>query len=231
MEILNQDLYSLRNEAHFQFQTEFCDTVVASNPETLKIKSEFDAYLPLYRQEEEALNKIMKSAITEDIWAADKGRDFTFRGLAGTNRSAQNHFNAEIAVAAKRLQIVFDRHGNLTQKTFNEETASIHSLLLELKGDYAADVETVQLGDWVQELDANNRAFDALMKERYDESAARSSLVLKEVRKEVDAAYRNIVKRINALAFIEGGEVYDNFILRMNVVVEKYNSLVAGRRK
>jgi len=220
----------LRVDEHFQFNTEFCDLVTRVNPATLKIEPQFNAYLALYAREDEALKKITKSAITDDIQQADHVRDVTFSGMTGANRAALKHFRPEKVTAAKRLQVLFDTYGNIARKPLNEQTSAIYNLLQELKGAYAADVAAAGIDDWVQELEANNGAFDLLVKSRYDESAQRTNLVLKEERLRVDDAYRTIVERINALMLIEGGEAYENFIRQFNVVIEKYKNAIARRQ-
>ncbi len=82
----------------------------------------------------------------------------------------------------------------------------------------------------MEELERKNQALDELIKQRYDESAQRSDLVLKEVRAQVDDAYRAITERIDALMLIEGSVVYEEFIRRLNVVIEKYNNTLARRQ-
>jgi len=68
-------LIRLRNDANFQFHTEFKELAEKLTPEALKIKPLFEAYLPLYEKVDLALKKIVKSAITEQIQDADKARD------------------------------------------------------------------------------------------------------------------------------------------------------------
>jgi hypothetical protein len=205
--------------------------VEAVTPAALKIVALFNAWLALYAQEDDALKKIMKSVFTEDLHVADHVRDEVYSGMAEANRSALKHFRAEVKVAAKRLKIVFDTYGNVARLPLNEETAAIYNLLQELNGNYASDVATVGIGDWVQELEAQNNAFEHLYKERYDETALRTDLVMKDVRTQIDAAYRTIIERIDALCVIEGSEIYTTFIKRLNAVVEKYHNNVAMRKK
>ena len=119
MKVEKIDLHSLRNDEHFQFNTEFRDMVKVADPEKLKVKPQFDAYLPLYAQEDEALKKIMKSAITADIEAADHVRDLTFRGISDAAKSALRHFKPETQAAARRLQVLFDTYGNVARKPMN----------------------------------------------------------------------------------------------------------------
>ena len=49
MKIEDIALSRLRNDEHFQFNTEFGDAVNRFDAQTLKIKTEFDIYVPLFR--------------------------------------------------------------------------------------------------------------------------------------------------------------------------------------
>jgi hypothetical protein len=229
MKIKSNDNTQLRNDEHFQFQTEFRDLVNAAGAETLKIKSLFDAYLPCYNDEDEAFRKIAKSAITADVEAADQLRDTTFRGLTGSNKAALNHYDAETGAAARRLKVLFDTYGNLAVKPLNEETSALYNLLQELTGAYAQDIQTAGLTGWVNKLDADNKAFAALVKMRNDENAAKTQLKMKETRAAVDKAYATIVERINALIIVEGKANYSDFVNKLNGYIEKYNNTLAQR--
>ncbi len=230
MKIETIHLNNLRNNEHFQLQTEFHKLVTESTPQALKIELAFAAYLPLYAKEDEALVKITKSAFSADIEEADRRRDQLFRGMADANLSALNHFKPEVSAAARRLQIVFDTYGNVAAKPLNEETSALNNLLQDLRTGYAAEVEQVGLGDWARELLAANAAFEDLVHRRYGETSQRSDLVLKEVRMQVDAAYNAIAERVNALMLLEGSPTHKEFIRRLNAVVEKYKNLLAQRR-
>jgi hypothetical protein len=69
MKINQIGLNRLRNDANFQFHTEFKELAEKLNPEALKIKHQFEAYLPLYDKVGLALKKIAKSSITEQTSA------------------------------------------------------------------------------------------------------------------------------------------------------------------
>jgi len=58
----------------------------------------------------------------------------------------------------------------------------------------------------------------------------RTDLVLKECRQAVDDVYHAIVDRINALVIIEGDAAYAEFIRHLNIVIDKYMSILAHRR-
>jgi hypothetical protein len=113
MKISSIHLNNMRNDAHFQFHTEFKDLVVQQNPLTLKVKPQFDGYLPLYNRVDDALKKIVKSEFTAKIHEADKARDEIYLGIVETNTAALRHFNPNVRQAAERLKILFDTYGNV----------------------------------------------------------------------------------------------------------------------
>jgi len=69
------DKSRLRNDEHFQFNTEFRDLVAKEGAQNLKIETQFAAYLPLYDKEDEGIKRVSKSIFTTKIHEADKARD------------------------------------------------------------------------------------------------------------------------------------------------------------
>ncbi|MCL2101233.1 MAG: DUF6261 family protein [Fibromonadales bacterium] len=213
---------NMRNDSHFQFHTEFKDLVAKSGAEALKIGQQFQSYIPLYDRVDIALKKINKSVLTEQIQEADKARDEIWEGIINMNAAALKHFSPETREAAKRLKIVFDTYGNIARKPLNEQTSATYNILQELEGKYTGDVAVVGIQQWVAELKARNNAFGDLVKERFDESALKTDIVLRDARRELDGVYRTIVERINALVIVEGAAAYEAFIRTLNVIVKKY---------
>lgn len=229
MKIARINLSSLRNEEHFQFQTEFKNEINLFGAKTLNIETAFATYLPLYDQEEKALQPIRKSATTEQLVDADTERDDIYRGLTDAVKSALNHFDPNKRAAASRLKVLFDQYGNVARKPYNEETAAINKIMVEVKGAYAADVAALAINDWFTMLETKNNAFDTLMKSRYSEEAGKTELRMNEVRLTVDTAYREVVDRIDALILINGHRGYENFTREHNARVEKYSNILAQR--
>jgi hypothetical protein len=224
-----------RNDEHFQYMSEVKGLTVELDPKELKISSQFERLTELFEQEDAALKKINKSVLTKEIQDADKQRDMIFRGIVLSNEAAiLKSFRPEVAKAAKNLKILLDTYGNVAQKPLNEETSAIYNLLQELNGKYAPDVATVNIADWVTELAAENAEFEKLVKDRYDETALKTDLVLKDVRLKVDEAYREMVKRVEALLFVEDDktqkEKYSTFLKKLNVITGKYNNTLAQRQ-
>lgn len=229
MKILTIRASKLRNEEHYQFQTEFKGLVEQNTPATLNIEAAWAVYQPLYVNEGEALNVIRKSAVTDLLPDADNTRDSLFRGLCDTVAGAANHFNTAVKEAAFRVQVLLDHYGNINIKPYNEQTAATNSLIDDLNNDYAADVATLGIGDWITALKSANGNFTALLQERYSEEAGKSHLIMKEVRNQIDEAYRTITERIGALMIVNGEEAYAGFVNELNQRVEKYNTILAQR--
>jgi len=229
MKIIKIHTIHLRNDEHFQFHTEFKDLVVKETPQKLKIQPQFEAYLPLYERVDEAFKRISKSSITAQLQEADKARDDIFLGMADTAKAALKHFNPEVQAAAGRLKVLFDTYGNIAIKPLNEQTSATYNILQELQGKYAQDAEAVGITQWAVELQARNNAFSSLMKERFDETASKCDIVLKEARAELDQSYFAIRERINALAIVEGEADYENFIRTLNAVIAKYTAILNMR--
>jgi len=82
---------------------------------------------------------------------------------------------------------------------------------------------------WAAELQTLNNAFSGLMKERFDETASRCDIVLREARAELDQSYFAIREKINALVIVEGAADYENFIRTLNAVVAKYTAILNSR--
>jgi hypothetical protein len=223
MKIEKLRVHHLRNDAHFQFHTEFHDLVVKHCPQKMKIKPQFDAYKSLYEREDEALKKISKSALTDKIHEADKARDEIYLGMADVNKGMCRHFNKDTADAAVRIKIVLDTYGNIAKKPLNEQTSAVYNIVQDLRGDkYASYVTASGLSEWVDELDSRNIALEALMKERFGETAAKSDIVMTYARKELDEAYRQICEIINVYAMLEDAREYEEFIRTLNAVIAKY---------
>jgi len=225
------DTTRLRNEAYFQFHTEFRDLVVASEVEVLKIELQFNTYKPLYNKVNEAIKKVAKSAFTAKIHEADRARCEIWAGMTEINFASLKHFNPEIRAAAARLQIVFDSCEKVARKyAKGVTTAEVYNILKELD-KHKADMALVGLLQWAIELKIRNATLENLVKGRSEEAAYKSNIVLKKARRELDVVYRTIVERVNALIVVEGEAAYERFAKSLNTVVEKYAEKHLPRRQ
>jgi hypothetical protein len=124
MTIKNLHLAHLRNDAHFQFHTEFRDLVMKHTPSALKVAPLWGVYAAHYSREDEALKRIVKSAVTRQIQEADASRDEAFSALAETQSAAVKHYLSARREAARRVQVVFDTYGNVAKKPTRERMSA-----------------------------------------------------------------------------------------------------------
>jgi len=220
---------NLRNEEWFQFYTEFKNVAEEYTAETLEIEDLFTRFLTLYANADEALEVIRKSLSTRQIAEADRERDAIFRGFSDAVKSAGNHFQGNKRLAAEHLRIIFNQYGNVTRKPYDEETASIYNFLQDMKAN-EEHVTELGLSDWVKELEMQNKAFESYMKNRYDETASRTTLRMKEIRLDTDRCYRNILDRIDALIIVKGETTFAPFVRDMAVRADRFEKMLAQRK-
>lgn len=229
MEILKIDLSRLRNEEHFNYHTEANELITRFTVEALKLQRYYPAFETTLNTEAEALNVLQKSIFTGPIANADHTRDTTTEGMEDMIDAGLRHFKPKVREAARRLKIVFEGQGNITTKPYDQQTAATTKLIETLENKYADDVASVGLNDWLAELKRNNQAVITLVGERYTDETGKTPVKMKAARKALDAAYRNVVKMIDALVFVEGPEAYEAFIEELNQRIEKYNTRLNQR--
>jgi len=69
-----------------------------------------------------------------------------------------------------------------------------------------------------------------LKESRYSEDASKTQLVMKEARTKVDASYRAMVTRINALIIVNGDAAYKTFVNELNARIDSSNLIIAQRQ-
>jgi hypothetical protein len=228
MKVTKTNLHSYRNEQWFQFYTEFNRlTGIYTN---LGLDEQLALFRSLYDKADEALEIIRKSDKTELISDVDLKRDHTFRGFSGSVKALANHFDQGKQEAVRQLQIVLKHYGVVNSLPHDEETAAIHNLLQDLKTTYSPQIALLGLGEWVEELEKDNNAFQVLVADRNTEEATRCSLRMIEVRKETDALYRQIIERLEALIVINGEATYTPFVNELNNLIKHNNNTLASRQ-
>jgi hypothetical protein len=229
MEIKTLHLLLLQNEEHYKFAFDFKGLVNEFTPAKLKIEPEFTVFGSSLDDEHAALDIVHKSAFTAQAITADEARDTPTQGLNIVVDGMLHHFDPAIAHAAYNVKVVLDSFAGITRLAYEKQTAATIKLLDNLKGTLAGDIATLGLTAWVTEIEAKNTAFDKLVAGRYDEINDKTRLRMKDVRVKVDAAYKAIVTRINALIIVEGEANYEGFVNKLNLHIDSYNNDIAQR--
>jgi len=223
-------LNNLRNEEHYQFQTEFKSLVDQSTPLSLNIDSDYASYLLHYAEEGEALNLVRKSALSDELPDADHHRNDILHGMFDAVKSASKHFKPETKTVAIHLQVLFDHYSDITTKPYDMKTSAISSFIVELTTTHASESSALDLNEWITELQSANDAFVNIKNNRYSEDAAKTQFRMKAVRTDVDTWYRTITERINAFITINGDAAYKSFVTELNLRITKYSNIIAQRK-
>jgi len=221
---------NLRNHQHFELFDVVKALLGGFAAIVQKVQPQYDAFVRCLRDEDEALQRIVKSRWTPKVKAADEERDNYFRGLMSALKAELRSPDPAMREAAENVKIATDAYGNLAIKQYDEESSGIYNLLQDLTGKYAADVAKVGLRTWVERLETANNNFRQLMKERGDETAEKTELAMKESREKTEKAYRSLIEQIEALAKVEGPDAYAEFVRRHNVEVDRFNDTVARQK-
>jgi len=220
----------MRNDEHFQYFVEVITLVTRHGADRLKIETQFAELLTAHGIADEALRNIAKSALTEEVRQLDKRRDTALAGMNDKLKGAQKHFREEVREAARRVRIAMDVYKNIARLPLHEQTSAVYNLLQELRGRYAADVQAVEIHEWVDELENANNALAQMMRDRRDEAIElKPAASMKAARKMLDDALNALTQRLNALAVVEGDAGYREFIIALNTLTADFHGRLNRR--
>jgi hypothetical protein len=220
----------LRNEAHYQFISAVIALLMRFPWLTDRLGELFGLLQTLFAKEDTVVDYIRKSDFSAKIADADERLDNAIIGFGETVKGALHHFREAVADAALSLTNLMKTYGNIIRKNYDEELAAITNLLQELEGAYADKVIVISgLAEWITEIKAASAELASLLALRNTEKAAKPQERMGTVRREVDAAYRDVVAKIEALALIEGADAYAPVINELNALVERFNKIRARK--
>ncbi|MDR1339929.1 MAG: DUF6261 family protein [Prevotellaceae bacterium] len=225
--ILRINLNGLKNETHVQFNEGIDSVFVKYSPQTLGIQPLYLHYRDAFNNELDALDYIGRSELTAKIVAQDRKRDSIYRGFVDSVKGAGNHFEPAHREAANLVLNIFSHYGNIARKTLDDETAAINDLVRELNLPVPAQaVSLLGANVWLNKLVEENNIFTELMKERYSETAGKTSFRMKAMRVETDKYWHAMVSQIEN-QILAGTVINENFIRELNAVIERFKHILA----
>jgi hypothetical protein len=226
-----ETVYSQRftNALHVQYATEVKNVTLSNNPTALGILSQYDDFVLWYDREDDAYKFVRKSEITEEKAHIDHARDEIFIGMRTSVVSSIHHYNPVVSAAARRLMVTIDGFNKpepLIHMSYDAETAAITSLLQDLakKQD---DVNRVNIQGWIAELDAKNKAFEALAGQYIENDAEKPAFNMLHARRGVEKSMRTMFDCVNALIVMNGEEAYTAYVNSLNAIIKHYNEVYA----
>ena len=233
IDIQGMNLMNINNGAHYEFMKVVSDrfateTALSTNASA---KKAMEALAAALKEEDRCLVISRRNLITDDIRAADKTRDDIFRSL----RKAINGFTdapvPDVAKAGKVLkQCVADYAINPAMQ-LDRETGLLHNFIADLETKHAAEVAKLGLTLYVAPLKEANAKVEQFIVDRTTAQSVIAAGELRAARLATDAAYRHLVKFVNALAMVSGTTDYDALAKFLNEHIDRYKHEVLPKKK
>ena len=233
IDIQKVDLVGMNNGAHYEFMKVVNDRFAAETTlsTNASAKKAMEALTTALKEEDRCLVISRRNLITDDICAADKARDDIFRSL----RKAINGFTeapvADVAKAGKVLkQCVADYAINPAMQ-LDRETGLLHNFIADLETKHAAEVAKLGLTLYVAPLKEANAKVEQFIVDRTTAQSVIAAGELRAARLATDAAYRHLVKFVNALAMVSGTTDYDALAKFLNEHIDRFKHEVLPKKK
>ena len=228
IDIQKVDLVGMNNGAHYEFMKVVNDRFAAETTlsTNASAKKAMEALAAALKEEDRCLVISRRNLITDD-----KTRDDIFRSL----RKAINGFTdapvPDVAKAGKVLkQCVADYAINPAMQ-LDRETGLLHNFIADLETKHAAEVAKLGLTLYVAPLKEANAKVEQFIVGRTTAQSAIIAGELRQARLATDAAYRHLVKFVNALAMVSGTGDYDALAKFLNEHIDRYKHEVLPKKK
>ena len=228
----NQNQYP--NEEIYQFYT-----VVKTAFEAITVMEDvfpsdlWAKFLKLYDDLNISLEQVLKSYLTEQVKIADKKRDATFKALRILVNTFAVHPNEAKREASTIISIIlkkYTRSTDITDQNYDRETAAIRNIIEDLRDKHADKIILLAIGEWVQILEDQNNECDSLIIERDKQKSEQSPLKAKDVRKEINACYANLVLTLEAYMLANPGHGLESIINELNTSITRYKNRLAQKQ-
>lgn len=170
-------------------------------------------------------NKIEVNLYTKEVAAGDRRRDLALSSLYNHVRFLQNAPIPEVAQAAKRVYSVLKAQGiasAIAAMKMGDESQAVRKVLTNVAAQVtAADIATLNLAPWIDELTNAQTDFEAIYVRRSDENASEADIAsATNQRRNLENAIRGVEKFVDSMATISPDpfwrELYNRFEERLN---------------
>jgi hypothetical protein len=226
-------LTQLHNGESANYHNESLEQLNSADPVKLGVKEQVDIYRTACSELKFSIDVFSSSELSSESTRLDSRRDRGYSALKSYVKVYLNDDDGKKREAAERIMSVIRKEerelGNPLLLGLAKESTALSSLLRNLE-PFAADIEQIEAGGRLQNLKDANQVYIDLQFERYIEKSEKHSGDVKAARAVADAAYRNIVERINAQILLNGDEGFASYVKAHNALIERHKLIVAQRR-
>ena len=207
--------------------------IAANTGLTANLSTVWTSFTAAYTAFDDAYAQARRWVQTEDIAKFDTERDDALSAFLTALKALLTSPNQTKQLAAKRLLFIRDKYNLNTGDEYMKETTAVAQMIQEMEATQQPldDLAATGLDDWFADLKAKNEAFLDKMNERTEAQAGQQKGIVRETRLKAEAAYKNVVKLINALAIVEVPEGFDynRPIDLLNAEIEHYRQILARK--
>ena len=240
MKLYGFQIAKFQNQEHFQYMTAVRKIVFPLAGEQgmvqgtthadVSVLTPFKAeFIEKLSMEDLVLVVMAKSFLTDIVTALDARRDnaiANFRSLVSMFKNSADEAERE---ASRILQIIISTHGDFHRKSYNIQTSSTHNFLQDIDAQPDA-IATINGRRWVEEIRESNLEFDKQVHQRYDEKSLKPIDDIKQVRREIDAIYKQMMNMLEIVDKISPSEEITTTIRRLNEVFTEFRNNYATRK-
>lgn len=231
MKINNVSVSRMRNEEHFAYMLGTKSNIQGVSASTLGIEPLYKTFEVCLAEEDAALEPVVKSALTDEISEADGRRDDIYRGLVLFVEAGLYNPDPSVAKAARALNAILDRYGDVRSLPYEQEYATIVNLVQDLNGEPGLSV-LPDAALWVNNLSAANEEVETILRQRWQQTGSKTHYDMPQIRRNTDAAYSRMIEYLNASFIVR--EVNDESVVRfveaMNGMIAQFKQTLAVRK-
>lgn len=220
----------LSNAHHFSFLKEFLSDFDKANFSEQKLRDAGEELKACFEDEGKYFRLAKEARQTQQIKAADHGRDIYYRKL---KRLAKVWINTpfEKAAAAEKVMKKLLNYRLNTNENYLAESALVYKLVNNLsEPDMLQAVELIGGKDLLDMMKRYNDELQTLMNQRSSESVKVPKKALQQARAQNDAIYTRLISLLEAYsATADDPKVFDTFIDQWNGLIASYRTAIKRR--
>ncbi len=228
-EIAEIYLKRMNNAAHFLFVKKIRDRAKAHPVVSVKCKKWLDPLDAAVEKEDANLVISQKSRFTDGIVEADGVRGMNYTIYKKAVKGFKDLPAGPMAEAAKVLWQQIIDYDIDTKMQLDRETSLLLNFVDDLETKYAEQVTLLGLTAFVTNIKTANEKVIELTDSRTEERMAIGLGALKASREDSDETTYALFKSVNAYAWLEDTDEYDDFIDYVNAEITHYKREVLGQ--
>ena len=220
--------------AHAQFNELVAGQIAASDLEALHLTVLAPQYLAVVAAEKEAVNRPSAYAETPQMIAVDRLRDLSVSLVFNLIDAYLKSPSTAEQLAAEHLHAVVAPYRGIQKHEYNRQTTEVDGLIASISAAAIADLTLLSLTSAVEQMDAHNAAFKALLAERTVDVGTRAPVANEStgtLRRTTDTLYRTLVETVNAFAIAIPSAAIETFAVSINALITQYEMVAANQGK